>query len=273
MGFRPLGDRHAIQEVVFILTFARPLNALEIEKFASSHDLWKAELPKSLRPEVFQVFLGPTGPEGIPPPPPPTSISPVIFQSFRRDGTLEWQMQANQNWLAVNCLSYSRWDAISKQAISLLVKGLASFQTDELPILGMTLQYIDTFVWEGDLNTYSCSSLLNQNSKLLPSAFHPDGPVWHFHSGGYDLSGIAETGRRLMRRIHIDSLIEGPSSVTRMDISLTSDFLTKAGELQAITIDKIYAEMNWLHDENKKLLAEIISNDMQQRIALFGEQI
>jgi uncharacterized protein (TIGR04255 family) len=271
MGFRPVGERHAIQEVVFILNFARPIDALEMDRFYNSHDLWKAELPKSERPQVFQFFVGPGGSNGIPPPPPPASIAPSIFQSFRRDGALEWQMQANQNWLAVNCLSYSRWDAVSKQALNLLEKGVGAFQSDGLPILSTTLQYIDTFVWEGEFSDYDTKGLLKPNSKLLPNGFSPHGPAWHYHSGTFDMSGSQNSGRRLMRRIHIDSQIEGSTSVTRMDISLTSDFLDDAGGLKIILKDQINVEMEWLHRENKKLLSEIISQDMQKRILLFGE--
>ncbi len=100
--------------------------------------------------------------------PPPSSAAPIIFQSFRRDGSLEWQMQANQNWLAVNCMSYTRWDAISKQAISLLMRGLASFEADNWPITAVTLQYIDTFLWDGVLTDYDCKDLLDKESKFTP---------------------------------------------------------------------------------------------------------
>ena len=271
MGFRPLGDRHAIQEVVFILNFARPIDASEMDRFFESHELWKAELPKSVRPNVFQVFLGPEGANGAPPPPPPATIAPAIFQSFRRDGALEWQMQANQNWLAVNCLFYSRWDAVSKQALNLLDRGLQSLQSEGLSVVSVTLQYIDTFVWEGSLLDYDSKGLLNPNSRMLPKEFNPDGPAWHFHSGAFDLSETKNSRRRLMRRIHIDSQVEGATSVSRLDISLTSDFLDGVGGLKPIAFDEITSEMEWLHEENKKLLSEIISEDMQHRIALFGE--
>jgi uncharacterized protein (TIGR04255 family) len=271
MGFRPLGERHAIQEVVFILNFVRPIDALEMERFSGSHDLWKAELPKSVRPEIFQVFLGPGGPNAISPPPPPASIAPSIFQSFRRDGALEWQMQANQNWLAVNCLSYSRWDAVSKQSLGLLERGIAAFQSEGLQIVSVTLQYIDTFVWEGIFSDYDTGGLINPNSRLLPKEFNPHGPAWHYHSGAFDLAEAKSSGRRLMRRIHIDSQVEGPTSVTRMDISLSSDFLDDLGGLKFIAISQINSEMQWLHGENKKILSEILSKDMQKRISLFGE--
>lgn len=271
MGFRPLGERHAIQEVVFILNFARPFDVSEMDRFHNSHESWKAELPKSVRPEVFQVFLGSGGPNGMPAPPPPASIASSIFQSFRRDGALEWQMQANQNWLAVNCLSYSRWDAVSKQALSLLERGIGAFQCNDLPIVSITLQYIDAFVWEGAFSGYDTDHLLNPDSKLLPNESRTRVPAWHYHSGVFDMSEMENSGRRLMRRIHIDSQIQGQTSGTRMDISLTSDFLDATGGLKNIAADKIKPELEWLHGENKKLLSDIISKDMQKRISLFGE--
>ena len=271
MGFRPLGDRHAIQEVVFILNFARPIDGQEMDRFFESHERWKADLPKAERPQFIQLFIGAGVPNRIPPPVPPTAIAPAVFQSFRRDGTLEWQMQANQNWLAVNCLSYTRWDAVSKQACGLLTRALDSFQSDNLPIVATTLQYIDTFLWEGDLSKYDCGQLLNRNSKLLPKEFSPYGPAWHFHSGAFDLGEGAETGRRLMRRVHIDSQIEGETSTTRMDISLTSDFLDGAGGLKSMSFADSSTELESLHIDNKNILSEIISSDMQNRIALFGD--
>ncbi len=41
------------QEVVFILNFARPLDAPAMDGFFRAHDSWKAELPKAERPQLI----------------------------------------------------------------------------------------------------------------------------------------------------------------------------------------------------------------------------
>ncbi len=79
------------------------------------------------------------------------------------------------------------------------------------------------------------------------------------------------SSRRLMRRIYIDSQIEGATSVSRIDISLTSDFLDEFGISKHITPEQINSEFSRLHQENKQILAGIISEDMRQKIALNGE--
>ena len=266
MSFKPAGDRHAIQEVVFIVNFQRALTAVELDRFYNSHDAWRPELPKSERPAVMQFFVGPGAPNG----PPPPVVAPAIFQSFRRDGGLDWQMQANQNWLAVNCLTYTRWDAISKQAMGLLEKGFLALGDDGLQISAVTLQYIDLFIWDGELDSYDISDLVVLGSQFVPSDFKSDGPGWHIHTGSFDLSGTLQSGRRLMRRVHLDSQIENGTAVTRMDVSLTADYSADNGSHVPYEFNGVVSEFSKLHDENKSIMACVLSKGMQERISLHG---
>ena len=266
MGFRPAGDRHAIQEVVFILNFNRMLEAVELDRFQSQHEYWKAELPRGDRPAMVQLFLGP----GVPNGPPPPAVFPVVFQSFRRDGGLDWQMQANQNWLAVNCLSYTRWDAVFAQAFSLLFRGMKDLKKDDLYICSITLQYIDQFIWDGQMSEYDISEIIDRNSGYFPAAFSCDGPAWHLHSGAYDLSAVPATGRRVMRRVHLDAQIDNGTANTRMDVSLTADYLQSEFDIRPIDWADVHAEFEALHLENKKIMREILPSEMQDKISLSG---
>lgn len=262
MSFRPFGKRHAIQEVVFVLGFSRQISVAEMDRFFSAHDSWRAELPKAERQSVVQIFVG-DAPNGAPLPPQPP-VNPAMFQSFRRDGTLEWQLHANDTWLAVNCLAYSRWDSVFKQAKSLLQKGFFSFEGDNLNITSVALQYIDTFVWDGPLADYDASLLLNSTSDFFPARFKPEGPNWHFHVGQWE--GVSElSDLRILSRIHIDAIVQGEMSHTRVDTILRQEMTPS---LDAIDVEKETDRFNSLHVRNKEILTSVIGLEMQEKISL-----
>lgn len=262
MSFRPVGKRHAIQEVVFVLGLSRRVTAAEMEALFSSHDRWRSELPKVERAQVFQVFMG-SLPGGAPTPPP--AISPVMFQSFRRDGTLEWQLQANDNWLAVNCLAYSRWDATYQQARSFLEKGFDALGDSRPEVTSVALQFIDAFIWDGRSEEYSAEELLNRESGFFPQGFRPQGPIWHFHEGQVEQS--SETGSALINRTHIDAVLRDGRSETRIDTTLQLE-VAKPTLDSAPPIETALNAFEGLHRRNKEILSQVISPAMQDRISL-----
>ncbi|MDZ4306780.1 hypothetical protein, partial [Allopontixanthobacter sp.] len=90
MPFKPIGERHAIEEVVFMVGFTRKFSAQEIDHVVERHDLWKSDLPKLMRPQMLQFSFGFDPAQEVEPSPP---IIPAAFQSFKRDGSVDWQLK------------------------------------------------------------------------------------------------------------------------------------------------------------------------------------
>lgn len=265
MPFEPIGERHAIQEVVFIVGFARDFTPDEVERVVARHSLWKSDLPKLERMNVIQIAFG-----NEPPDQAPSLAGPAVFKSFKRDGSLDWQLQVRDSWLAVNCLSYSRWDAVARQAKSLLEKVLGLLIDESNRLSHISLQYIDTFVWNGDAQEYDIDLLINRSSGFYADGFRPASKSWHYHQGEFEFPD-AEPTHRILKRIHLDATEDEESAKVKIDTVLRTDF--KNGVLPTIEgvrglVDRTF---NNLHTKNKAILATLINQDAQDKISLNKE--
>ncbi|MBT0670785.1 TIGR04255 family protein [Novosphingobium profundi] len=262
MPFKPIGERHAIQEVVFIVGFAHNFTPDVLERVVAHHSLWKSDLPKLERMNVIQIAFGDAPPDQAPPP-----AGPVVFKSFKRDGSLDWQLQVRDNWLAVNCLSYSRWDAVSRQAKSLLEKVLGLVIDESNLLSQISLQYIDTFVWDGDVQEYDIDLLVNRGSGFYADGFRPASKSWHYHQGEFEFPD-AEPTHRILKRIHLDATEDQAGPKVKIDTVLRTEFensglptLESIRGLVDLTLDD-------LHVKNKTILATLINQNAQDKISL-----
>ena len=101
MAFKPKNERHAINEVVFVLYFLRVFTAEQLEAVASQHDRWKADLPRKQRNQMFRVSIV----EGVGRDALPTANSGVMFLSNTVSGwgrELRWRCKSSLGVFAVN---------------------------------------------------------------------------------------------------------------------------------------------------------------------------
>lgn len=265
MPFNPIGDRHAIQEVVFIVGFARDFTPEEVEGVVARHSLWKSDLPKLERMNVIQIAFGDKPPDDG-----PRVAGPAVFKSFKRDGSVDWQLQVRDSWIAVNCLSYSRWEAVSRQAKSLLEKVLGLVIDESNLLSHISLQYIDTFVWDGDDQEYDIDLLVNRSSGFYADGFRPASRSWHYHQGEFEFPE-GEPTHRILKRIHLDATEDEARAKVKIDTVLRTDF--KNGVLP--TVDSVRSlvdrTLENLHTKNKAILATLINQEAQDKILLSKE--
>ncbi|WP_139802741.1 TIGR04255 family protein, partial [Aurantimonas sp. 22II-16-19i] len=204
--FVPISDHHAIQEVVFALTFKRQFPLGLLEQLTSIHKEIKRELPRMERPQVFQFAIG-----GGPVAPPQQAPSPVSFEAYKRDGSLDWRMMADGNTLVVNCLTYTNWADVSKRSLSLIHNACnVIMQQGTNDISHIALQYVDVFKWGLKSEDYDISLLLDSNSENIPKSLfrNVDGPLWHHHQGWFRPFAGSMEGN-LLQRTHLDAMNEG----------------------------------------------------------------
>lgn len=267
MPYRPINDRHAVREVVFALTFSRPFNLGEVEKLDTAHDIWKAELPKKSRAQYLQIAFGPTTEAASSP-----SVGGVRFERIKADGSLDWRLGLEENFIAVNCLSYTRWADIWARARSLLQQAANVAVSEDNRTIGVGLQYIDVFVWEGDEGKCSPEQLLRRDSQFIPPNLWGKGPVWHLYQGWFRYDHLPAPGR-LLEKVHLDAVEENKQFLVKIDSTLRLDLETHVAagpELfggEPPLIDRILDD---LHQVNKRLVGGFLSDDMIHRINLYG---
>jgi uncharacterized protein (TIGR04255 family) len=265
MPFRPLNDKHAIQEVVFVLTFSRPFKGDEMKRFEDAHHLWEGDLPKLIQEQVVSLMWGSGPPPQLEPP-----VPGRMFERYKSDGTQAWRLRANNNWLAVNCLAYTRWADIWGRARTLLQQSSDVISSEDSLVVGLALQYVDAFIWEGDIEQYDLRELLREDSEFIPRSLWGRGPTWHLHQGWFRMTELPEVGRRLLERMHLDALSQNEVYVVKFDNTLRLDLRDGVAPRGLFTgqdalIDLVFEQ---LHAENKRTMAGYLSDPIKERIGL-----
>ncbi|WP_164832425.1 TIGR04255 family protein [Sinorhizobium meliloti] len=263
MSFSPVSDEHAIVEVVFGLSFARPFSTHDIEIIAKNHDRWKDQLPRMSRSQALQLIFG-----DAPPPAEiqvPSASGGIIFDRVKPDGTLDWRLKIEGNAIFVNCLSYTRWADVWPRARAFMHDACMLMHTKGNPVAGAILQYIDVFEWRDRSKAYDAAELLHPNSLQLTVARRAMNHLWHAHHGWFRGS---EKGRYL-ERLHIDSVQnEEAVPIIKIDTYIQLQLSSPWSAEKAFGDDLVDIEFDDMHRQQKHLLLEVITPEMAERIKL-----
>lgn len=267
--FIPLYEKHAIQEVVLTALLDRELDEKAIEAVQHEHPKFRAELPKVDRPNILEVMVGPSSPIVTP----SLRRRPLSFTSFKRDGTIDWRLHLEDRRIAVNCLTYTRWEDVSGRAFTLMRHVANALRQRQTTIVQTGLQYIDIFKWREKTDKYDLGLLIRPDSPYMPSIVweHRHRPLWHLHHGViYPDDKLTAKGKTL-HRVHCDAVLESGSHIVKIDSLITLDYSQPLGLREAIFdrdhghVANSYGE---LHGRHKQMLLSILNNDMADRIGL-----
>ncbi|MER8859447.1 TIGR04255 family protein [Mesorhizobium sp. M0757] len=265
--FIPLTETHAIQSVAIAVRLGRAFDESAMAALEAEHKKFRTELPKVERQEVFQFAVG------FPPGPPPPVTRPIAFSAFRRDGSIDWQMKAEENALLVNCLSYTRWADVSVRATSLLSHAAAALRPKALPVTNVILQYLDVFRWSTKTSEYDLGLLLRPDSPYVPASVysHKASPLWHLHQGAYVADVPLKMPGRLLERVHLDAALENGSYIVRVETFLQLDLASPTSLREALfdrSSGHVTDVLNQMHHRSKELLLSHITDELAERIGL-----
>jgi len=268
--FRALNERHAIHEVVFVVTFQKAFESGQVGAVMAAHEGWRELLP-NMNPLMLQALaIGPKANPVLR----DQGIRGVSFERLKQDGSLQWRLLLQENFTAVNCLSYTRWVDIWPEARRLLDATATLLVKAQQPVVGVALQYIDDFIWDGPQEEYSIDQLIRQNSTYVPNSVRGKGPLWHLHQGWFDEAKFPHDGR-LLERTHVDSTRQDKTGTiqTRIDMTLRLDFREPIQSRDALfggerpKVEEIFSR---LHTLNKDTLRAYITDEMAEKIELNG---
>ncbi|SHF06482.1 TIGR04255 family protein [Kaistia soli DSM 19436] len=265
MPFEPIYGHHSVQEVVFTLIFQRPFDQKSLQDLQAAHSEWKAELPKIEIPQIFHFSIGPFDSAEQ------AAQSGIAFQSFKRDGSIDWRLLANMQTLVVNCATYTRWADVWGRARNLLASSAKHLARSGNVVASISLQYIDTFKWNGSAKSYSIDNLIRRDSRYFPEALWDanNSPLWHLHQGSFRSKELA-IGGKLLDRMHIDATEEDGTSIVRFDSLLRLDAFQPAAYMRLFgPVDgKIDNLMNELHAINKSSILGYLVDSMAEQIGM-----
>ena len=270
MAFAPLGERHAIAEVVFAIQVSPAIDHADRANLKSGHAKWQAHLPALLDSPTVAFHVSSPGAQ---PPPPP--VAPLDFVRYKSDGKIDWRLHIEDQSIAVNCLAYTRWQHVWTHARALFAR-VSEVLPETTLIASVSLQYINLFSWTGPTEDYDSRALLDESSSSVPESVLDRGPLWHLHQGWFR-PHPDPPGGRILDRMHIDAIAgQDGKHLVKFENLLRFDFdgdsaarrVKPAFSTAPTVIDNSFER---LHDLAKQSLGNYLTADVQRTINLHAE--
>jgi uncharacterized protein (TIGR04255 family) len=271
-SFEPLHDAHAIEQVVFAVQFHASLDDTAFAGVCNALDPVTDDLPKKfgVGPSVAGQNL--TFTIGSAPLPVPSTPYGKNHQFVQPDGVIGTEFNIDRTSIVFRTTRYTRWAETWSRARKYYDVVLPMYAA-KLQVVGISLNYVDKFVWNGSPADCRPSLLLGANSKYLCPHVYETSELWHSHTGAF--IRVDNQIKRLLN-VNVDYLDEQRSSGLKRTVAIgtvLSDLLNQPeyasidiGETTAISF--IDTRMQQLHDFGKMVFANVINEPMSKRIAL-----
>lgn len=285
LRFRPVNDAHAIAEVVFYCVFSPEFNNSAIDRLINIKDIEeiKSFFPKQNLIKATSSNINFDSLENtrfI------VSDIGVDLQSINRDGTISWMLRTTPDTISVHCFDYTRWNKIWEQARNFLHIAFNQIGVSSNFLSSVGLKYVDHFEFIGNPSEYNSELLLKRSDYLHGKAFS-SAERWHCSTGWFNqlneqnnsdnfkfeclnqldiVSGYGQVSgtKRIIVTISHNQVISLLDSNNDIDIDVLS-FGGDAPSQEDSLLNKTFSE---LHQHNKKLLQNILTDDMGKKIKL-----
>lgn len=256
MQAKPIGIDNAIDAFVFTLQLSTPITQ------TNEHGI-DAEFTKDLPGKrTMQGFFVQMGGASVPAEP------PALFTRFRAkdDGTDKWALQINGPTLSVVCRDYDHYSAVSANALEYLRRALKATNANAV-VLEATLQIVDRFQHavapsENAAKAYQPTLVFSPTTRFLTPHVAESGLLWHVHQGWFDpkhsnrLYQLNLSNTQMPPDNHYETIIDFRSVARGLAFPVSK------------AVDEITGLFAEMHAFNKKLLEDLLSNDMQHAIGL-----
>jgi len=175
--FKSYSKENAVKVIAFAINYKEKNSLLHIEKLIDKlkenkrlKNDFNEELPQN---DILITF----NQDGIPKQ--ENKISAIIFNKKEEDRIL-WTLILNKDSIIVTCRDYSRWDAISTQALDYI--DIILNKIDSTEITQLTLEYLDEFEIlkiESDWK----KSLFKDNCEYITPNIYQLNDFWHISQG------------------------------------------------------------------------------------------
>ena len=274
--FEPIHAAHAIEQVVFVLHFDRALTPdafVSVNECASqfkTDDDLPALIPIETQGVTFSFGVAGGNAQQTQP---LEKVSGLILRRTAPNGAIAKELRVESHAITFITSLYTRWDTIWAQANTYFNALIPKYTAGEANISGITLNYLDKFVWDGDINSCNPNLLLRHDSKYLSPSIFEVKDLWHSHTGAF--IRVDNNIKRLLN-INVDCLDENSPEGLRRVVAVTTvlnDQLNQFGYEpydfgSNDIIEFVNLHMRALHVLGNEVFANIINDEMCRRINL-----
>lgn len=263
----PFGGNNAIQNVVFVVEWAKPLDDPELNAVRGVHtdpkntDFRKA-LPNLGDQKAMMISIddrvGSSVAKNV-----TDGVNFVRPSASHVGGVAKALNISRQNCLAV-ISEYSRWSSVWTEVnnwFSLVLPHILPGR----PVTTFGLQYTDLFQWKADPTLLEVKEVLSEKSKFLSPNIFEVRNLWHSHHGYLDRRE-SPTPHVLLENINVSMLENGGQRSIQV---ITSHRATLTAPLWGNSVSEgLMQFMPDLHERNKVIMKDLLMPDVQAMIKL-----
>lgn len=187
-------------------------------------------------------------------------ISGMSYQSA--EDKPDWVLQIQGKTISVNCYSYTRWDEVWGFARTYFEKIIACYT--DYSLVKIVVEYLDEFHIADATNNTWISELFQTSSQYIPNFVYDMDTPWHTHNGFL----TEETNRRVINLINMSFVkINTTAGLLSMQTQHASS-LYSAYSLDSKLLERVTEVIEHSHEENKRLLNVVLSENMLETIKL-----
>ena len=270
--FLPYAGANSVQEVVVGVRFqhSRGLENVDRLMTVAKSELTEFNQFDLIYPLDISVDISRIG-NNVSQVTPPNSASGFEFSRLGHDGKLEQAIRYARGVLTAHFAKYNGWENVLPTSLRYL-KQLVLEKVDlkANPVTVISLRFIDTYTYTGDKDESCAQFLFKRNAPyIVANCFETKG-AWHSNTGWFE---AAPGGGKILNQLNIANRIAGENAVVTVDHDGTVDLKSPRKSLQEIDGDSVPETglegiLNALHSGNKRILQNILLDDMLQRIGV-----
>lgn len=260
---KPHAGSHAIQNVLFLVEWESDLRLdelMDIQTGVRAH--LQSEFPTV---HAQQMFVMQIPQDGVSPPSPQASIGGFSLTSLPNGaGAVARQIDISLKSVSIVINDYTRWDRVWADARRYLTAVLDTLKKHR-EVKKVVLQYTDAFYWNSSL-PFPTAAVFRQESKFLPANIFSLDDLWHVYQG-YFLKVTEPLLFKQLDNLNI-SLIDQDNRKALFIVASHQAHLDGPLAIDDDSKTRVEALICGMHDQNKDMLREILSEDVCAKISL-----
>lgn len=279
--FNPVGRVHAIVETIFSIQFSGVLVADQlahcIEQLKAHEGINKFFYSPSQPIVELEFEMTETGPV-----PRANPVEVGLNMTRVEDNKLTWTFVFNNNNLSLHTFKYTRWDTEGESPVWPVAREFLNQALIWLSEVGMgvsrfSLKTVDDFRLNASAEYYNINELFNPDTAqrlLPPNIFQLKLPVqWHSQNGWFEPYPSKEWGdAEILSQLNVFSDFRPSENaiipMIRIEHSSSLSLKNRSPMKEDSYLDNLNTTYNSLHLHNKKLVGDLLTQDMKDRIGL-----
>lgn len=269
--YDPIHQAHALEQVVFVAQLNQQAGPESFQSILESvKQIPESEFPGRTEIQSISFIVG--TPSAQPKPTTSAGAHGKALFHLAPDGRMNRELRVERGSLTFSTQLYTRWSQVWTEAKKYFDQLLPLYLAD-CKLTSLSISVIDRFVWVGLPKDASPALLLRAGSKYIAPHVYTASDLWHSHTGVF--SNVDIHAKRLLN-INADNVDEIAADRLRRSIvfaTVLTDLFGQPGyeplDISAANVSALVDKhMQDMHLLGKKVLGDMINNEMGKRIAL-----